>query len=211
MIRIVLVDDHPMMRRGMTQLLEMHEDLKVVGEAASGEEAIPLVKKLNPDMVLLDLNMKGLTGIETLTKLRDQGVTSRIMIVTVLDDHGDVVAAIRAGADGYLLKDAEPEELIEAVKNAAEGQLVVSPQLSQALALGLRDGKPNARDIMGKLTEREREVLKLIAKGRANKTIANHLDIAEATVKVHVKNLLKKLKLRSRLEAAVWAVDNEVL
>ncbi len=207
MMKIFLVDDHPMMRRGMRQLLDLYDGMQVVGEANSGEEACALVKSVAPDMILLDLNMKGMNGIETLYKLREQDVTACIVMVTVSDDHEDVIAAIRAGADGYVLKDAEPEELVAAVRHVFEGQLVVSPQLSKALAAGLRSDAPRHNDILATLTIREKEVLKLIAKGLANKLIASELCIAEATVKVHVKNLLKKLKLRSRLEAAVWAAE----
>ncbi|MFT5691322.1 MAG: two-component system nitrate/nitrite response regulator NarL [Oceanicoccus sp.] len=211
MIKLFLVDDHPMMRRGMKQLLDLHEDMQVIGEACSGEEACTFLKSIDPDIILLDLNMKGMSGIDTLYKLREQEVTARIVMVTVSDDYDDVIAAIRAGADGYVLKDAEPEELIAAVRNVFQGQLVVSPELSKALAAGLRSENPNVSDVLATLTLREREVLKLIVKGRANKFIATSLSIAEATVKVHVKNLLKKLKLRSRLEAAVWAAENGLL
>lgn len=200
-----------MMRRGMRQLLDLHEGMQVVGEAGSGEEACTLLKSVDADMVLLDLNMKGMNGIDTLYKLREQAITARIVVVTVSDDYNDVIAAIRAGADGYVLKDAEPEELIAAVRRVFAGQLVVSPELSKALAAGLRSDTLNTGDILATLTAREREVFKLIVKGRANKFIAASLSIAEATVKVHVKNLLKKLKLKSRLEAAVWAAENGLL
>lgn len=210
MIQVLLVDDHPMMRRGVKQLLEFHDNIRVVGEAASGEEAISLVSVLNPDMILLDLNMKGMSGIETLLLLREQGVSASIMIMTVSDDYKDVIAALRAGADGYVLKDAEPEELVRAILDVAEGQIVVSPQLTNALAMALRDDSTSPRDIVATLTAREVDVLKLVAKGYANKPIANSLSITEATVKVHVKNMLKKLQLDSRLKAAVWAVENDV-
>ena len=192
-------------------MLDLHEGMQVVGEAGSGEEACKLLKSVDADMVLLDLNMKGMNGIDTLYKLREQAITARIVVVTVSDDYNDVIAAIRAGADGYVLKDAEPEELIAAVRRVFAGQLVVSPELSKALAAGLRSDTLNTGDILATLTAREREVFKLIVKGRANKFIAASLSIAEATVKVHVKNLLKKLKLKSRLEAAVWAAENGLL
>jgi DNA-binding NarL/FixJ family response regulator len=208
MTKIVLVDDHPMMRRGIRQLLELEKGMDVIAEVGSGEEASDLIAGLAPDMILLDLNMKGMSGIETLKKLREQGVSATILIVTVSDDHSDVVAAIQSGADGYILKDAEPEELIKAVKAAANGQMVVSPELTQALASALRNERATAQDVFNSLTDREAQILKLIAKGYANKAVANNLYITEATVKVHVKHLLKKLQLRSRLEAAVWAVEN---
>ncbi len=208
MIKILLVDDHPMMRRGVKQLLELQDNIEVVGEASSGEEAISLVPVLDPDMILLDLNMKGMSGIETLLFLRKQGVSACIVIMTVSDDYQDVIAALRGGADGYVLKDAEPEELVSAVLDAARGQIVVSPQLTNALAMALRDDTTSPKDIVATLTAREAEILKLVAKGYANKPIASSLSITEATVKVHVKNMLKKLQLDSRLKAAVWAVEN---
>lgn len=211
MIQVLLVDDHPMMRRGIKQLLGLQDNIEVVGEAGSGEEAIRLVPVLDPDMILLDLNMKGMSGIDTLALLREQGVSACIMILTVSDDYQDVIAALRAGADGYVLKDAEPEELVSAVLDAAGGQIVVSPQLTNALALALRDDTSSPKDIVATLTAREEEILKLVAKGYANKPIANSLSITEATVKVHVKNMLKKLQLESRLKAAVWAVENGVV
>lgn len=211
MVRILLVDDHPMMRSGMRQLLELEDELSVVGEAASGEEALELVPSLQPEMILLDLNMSGMSGVETLIKLREMDVSAIILIVTVSDDHNDVIAAMRAGADGYILKDAEPEELIQAVQDASKGQLTVSPQLTKALAMALRDNTASARDTLETLTERELEILTLVAKGFANKAIANKLSITEATVKVHVKNMLKKLKLESRVKAAVWAIENNLV
>lgn len=211
MTRVLLVDDHPMMRRGMQQLLDMQHDIEVIAEAGSGEAALGLLDELEFDLIMLDLNMKGMSGVETLARMRAEDVSACILILTVSDDHSDVIAAIRAGADGYVLKDAEPEQLIKAIRDAVSGQLVVSPQLTQALALALRDEQPDIANSIEKLTQREREILQLIARGYANKSIASSLTIAEGTVKVHVKNLLKKLQLRSRLEAAVWAVENEVV
>ena len=210
MTRILLVDDHPMMRRGMRQLIEMQEGLQVVAEAGSGEEALALVPVHNPDMILMDLNMKGMDGIQTTEALRESGVTACILIVTVSDNDSDVIAALRAGADGYLLKDLEPEELVSALLQAERGQLVLSPELTRILASTLRDEKADRTDHAAKLTDRERQILGMIAVGNSNKLIGAALGITEATVKVHVKNLLKKLNLRSRVEAAVWAVSNNL-
>ncbi len=202
---LLLVDDHPMMRRGIRQLIELESDLVVVGEANNGEEATELVKHLNPDLVLLDNNMPQLNGVETLKRLRDQGFTGKILLFTVSDAENDVRDAMRFGADGYLLKDMEPEHLITRLREALQGNLVVSPALTTVLAQALRS--PQSASSLD-LTERERQVLKMIAGGLSNKMVGNKLGITEGTVKVHVKNLLHKLGLRSRVEAAVWAMEN---
>lgn len=210
MTSILIVDDHPMMRKGIRELLELQDDITVVEEANSGEEALNKVACLKPDMVLLDLNMKNMNGIETLKKMREQDVKTTILMLTVSDNHEDVIESIRAGADGYLLKDLEPEQLLEAVSNAATGQIVISPQFTPVLAKALRGESDSSNILINKLTNQEQQILKLIAKGFTNKAIAKNLNITEATVKVHVKNLLKKLGLRSRVEAAVWAFKNKL-
>jgi two-component system nitrate/nitrite response regulator NarL len=210
MVSVFLVDDHPMLRQGVAQLIEMEDGLTVVGEAGSGEEALQRALELDPDMILLDLNMQGMSGIETLSRLRKQGVSACIMVFTVSDAHDDVVEALRAGADGYLLKDTEPEDLLRSIKLASQGQPVFSPQLARILAAGVRNPKEDCNVRMEQLTARETQILQRIAQGKSNKTVARELDITEATVKVHVKNLLKKLALRSRVEAAVWVLENHV-
>ena len=210
MISILLVDDHPMLRQGVAQLIELEEGLSVIGEAGSGEDALGLAAELDPDMILLDLNMRGMGGIETLVALRQQGVSACIMVFTVSDEPDDVVAALRAGADGYLLKDTEPEELLRSIVLASQGQPVFSPQLARILAAGVRDHKGDLSALMARLTSRETQILQCIAQGKTNKSIARELNIAEATVKVHVKNLLKKIELRSRVEAAVWVLENRL-
>lgn len=202
---LLLVDDHPMMRRGIRQLIELESDLVVVGEANNGEEATELVERLSPDLVLLDNNMPQLNGVETLKRLRDQGYAGKILLFTVSDAENDVRDAMRFGADGYLLKDMEPEHLITRLREALQGNLVVSPALTTVLAQALRS--PQGASSLD-LTERERQVLKMIAGGLSNKMVGNKLGITEGTVKVHVKNLLHKLGLRSRVEAAVWAMEN---
>ena len=207
--RILLVDDHPMMRKGVIQLLEFEDDLQVVGEAGSGEEALRMAAELEPDMILLDLNMKGMTGLDTLSALRENGEDARIVVFTVSDDRNDVINVLRAGADGYLLKDMEPERLLEHIRQAATGQLTISPQLTQVLAQALR-GYDRPKGIE-ELTDRERQILRQLAHGYSNKMIARKLDITEGTVKVHVKRVLHKLGMRSRVEAAVWAVENHLV
>lgn len=203
----LIIDDHPLFRKGVAQLITMDERLRLVGEASSGEQGIELAKTLNPDLILLDLNMKGMGGIETLHALREADVAARIVILTVSDSAEDLVAAIRAGADGYLLKDMEPEELLARIGDALYGRMVISDSLNGLLARAMRDEVQADARKLAPLTQRERAILVCLAGGLSNKLIARELDIAEGTVKVHIKNLLKKLKLRSRLEAAVWAID----
>lgn len=208
--RIMLVDDHPMLRRGLSDLLSMEDDLLPVAQAGSGQEALALALSHELDLILLDLNMPGMDGIETIRALRAAGVDTRIVIFSVSDDHDDVLEALREGADGYLLKDMEPEELIEQIRLAAQGKLVLSAELNQVLAQAIRGRSTSSEAQPAMLTKREKDVLKLIAKGQSNKMIARSLDIAEGTVKVHVKRLLNKLGMRSRTEAAVWVVENEL-
>lgn len=202
---LLLADDHPMMRRALRQLIELEHDLVVVGEANNGLEACALVERLQPDLVVLDHNMPELNGVEALKRLREQGYAGRILLFTVSDAEQDVSDAMRFGANGYLLKDMEPELLIDRLHEVLAGGLVVSPSLTTVLAQALR-ASHGASSL--DLTDRERQVLKMIAGGLSNKMIGNKLGITEGTVKVHVKNLLHKLGLRSRVEAAVWALEN---
>jgi two-component system nitrate/nitrite response regulator NarL len=205
---LIAIDDHPLFRKGVADLIEMEPQLEMIGEAASGEEGVALAKQLHPDLVLLDLNMKGMDGVATLKQLKAEELDARVVMLTVSDNEEDVVAALRAGADGYLLKDMEPEDTLEYLRQAANGKLVISERLTELLAHALRsEGSHPSSAEQAELTERETQILGLIAKGLSNKMIARKLDITEGTVKVHVKHLLKKLNLRSRVEAAVWAVN----
>ena len=206
---ILLVDDHPLLRKGVSQLLELEDDIEVIGEASSGRDAMRLAQDLNPDLILLDLSMKGMDGIETLGALRDAGVGSRIVVFTVSDDRTDVVSALKSGADGYLLKDTEPEELVDSIRQACSGKMVLSEQLAEVLAMSFRSERQQLGPDLTSLTRRELQIVKYIAEGMSNKLIGRKLDIAESTVKVHVKHLLKKLGLRSRVEAAVWMVEQQ--
>ena len=202
---ILLVDDHPMMRHGIRQMLELEDDFKIVGEAGNGEEALSLIEPLQPDLVLLDNNMPQMNGIETLRRLRAMAYTGKVLLFTVSDAEDDIRDALRLDADGYLLKDMEPELLIPYIRDALNGALVISPGLTRVMAQALRSPP---RQAVVELTERERQVLKTIASGFSNKVIGHKLGITEGTVKVHVKNLLHKLGLRSRVEAAVWAMEH---
>jgi two-component system nitrate/nitrite response regulator NarL len=205
----MLVDDHPLLRKGLAQLISLEDHLNVTCEASSGEEAINLVGDFSPDLILLDLDMKGMNGIDTLHALRRTNIKSKIVMFTVSDNETDVLQALKFGADGYLLKDSEPEEVVEQISRAIDGELVLSPPLAQIVARSLQQS-PSTPSLFEKLTKREVEILRHIARGDSNKVIGNSLSITEATVKVHIKNLLKKLSLRTRVEAAVWAVENKV-
>ncbi|QBC42122.1 two-component system response regulator NarL [Iodobacter fluviatilis] len=208
---VVVIDDHPLFRKGVLQLLALDERFILVGEAASGAEGLAIVQAQNPDLVILDLNMKEMDGISTLRAIKELDLDSRVVMLTVSDQSSDLVAAVRAGADGYLLKDMEPEEIISSLAEALDGQMAIPERLGRVLALALRDDDASQRNaMMDSLTEREREILACLANGLSNKLVGRELGIAEGTVKVHVKSLLRKLSFRSRLEAAIWAVEQGI-
>jgi two-component system nitrate/nitrite response regulator NarL len=209
--RIVIIDDHPLLRKGLQQLADLSPDIEIIGETDSGKLGLAMVKKRKPDLVLLDLNMPQMNGLKTLEILKQLVPAPKVAILTVSDAQEDVTAALRGGADGYLLKDMEPEDLLEKLHELAEGHLVMSPSIAECLALALRTENQSIQETQAAkdLTEREREILIHISEGESNKMIARNLQIAEATVKVHVKHMLKKLQLRSRVEAAVWAVTHK--
>jgi len=209
--RIVIIDDHPLLRKGLQQLADLSPDIEIIGETDSGKLGLAMVKKRKPDLVLLDLNMPQMNGLKTLEILKQLVPAPKVAILTVSDAQEDITAALRGGADGYLLKDMEPEDLLEKLQELAEGHLVMSPSIAECLALALRTENQSIQETQAAkdLTEREREILIHISEGESNKMIARNLQIAEATVKVHVKHMLKKLQLRSRVEAAVWAVTHK--
>ncbi len=203
---ILVIDDHPLMRKGISQLIALERSLRVVGEAGDGQRGLELARRLRPDLILLDLNMRGMSGLELLGLLKAEEHDTRVIVLTVSDHEDDVVAALRAGADGYLLKDMEPEDVLNGLRAAAQGRMALGERVAEILADALRhEIQPRPAD-GAKLTEREREILARIAAGHSNKLIARELKITEGTVKVHVKHLLRKLDLGSRVEAAVWAV-----
>ncbi|MFC7421295.1 two-component system response regulator NarL [Iodobacter arcticus] len=208
---VVVIDDHPLFRKGVVQLLALDERFNVIGEAASGAEGLVLVEAQNPDLVILDLNMKEMDGIATLRAIKELDLDSRVVMLTVSDQSSDLVAAVRAGADGYLLKDMEPEEIVASLAEALDGQMAIPERLGRVLALAMREDDGSERNaMMASLTEREREILGCLANGLSNKLVGRELGIAEGTVKVHVKSLLRKLNFRSRLEAAIWAVEQGI-
>jgi len=200
---ILIIDDHPLLRRGISNLISMDHAFNVIGEASNGTEGLALALSLSPDIILLDLNMEVMDGLETLKAIKTTKLDSRVVILTVSDNEKDVVATLRAGADGYLLKDMEPEDMLERLHQVVNGKIILSDKVSELVVRGLHE---ESRETVN-LTGREKEILDLIAKGMSNKLIARELDIVESTVKVHVKHLLRKLKLRNRLEAAIWVIE----
>ncbi|MDF0533221.1 response regulator [Shewanella sp. A32] len=198
---VLVVDDHPLLRRGICQLLESDSDFVLFGEAGSGIDALAAISDNEPDIVLLDLNMKGMSGLDTLNALRQEGVTSRIVILTVSDAKQDVIRLLHAGADGYLLKDTEPDLLLEQLKNAMSGQRVVSSEVADYLLE--QHSETNEEDWIAELTPRELQLLQHLAEGLSNRMLSEVLHISEGTVKVHVKNLLRKANAKSRTEMAV--------
>lgn len=200
-VQVLIVDDHPLMRRGLRQLLEMDPVFHVADEAGQGAAAIDLATREEFDLILLDLNMKGLSGLDTLIALRREGVTARIIVLTVSDAASDVYALIDAGADGYLLKDSDPETLLEQIRQGASGKEVYSERVRQFLIERRKNGA--ASDPFDQLTERELDVLHELAQGLSNKQIAFALAITEQTIKVHIRNILRKLDVRSRMAAVI--------
>lgn len=205
---VVVVDDHPLFRRGVRELLDMEPAIEVVGEAGTREQALELVRRFEPDLTVLDLNIKGSSGLEILSILKDEDPSRRIVILTVSDSGKDLTACIQAGADGYLLKDSEPEQFLENIRQTLEGRLIVDPSMLGYLTATLRNKTAAAQEAAPQLTGRESDVLALIAEGQTNKMIARELKISDGTVKGHVKHLLNKLGFKSRVEAAVWATQN---
>jgi len=198
----MLVDDHPLMRRGIKQLLEFEDDFSVVAEASNGADAIALAHEVEPELILLDLNMKGMSGLDTLKALRADGSDASIVILTVSDSPADIEALVKAGADGYLLKDTEPDELIELLIQAVGGDKAYSQEVARYLS-----DSEGREDIFDSLTERETQILQEVARGYRNKQIADRLFISESTVKVHMKSLLKKLRVPSRTAATVLYLE----
>ena len=208
--RIVVIDDHPLLRKGLKQLADLSPNIEVIGETDNGKQGLIMVDNLHPDLVLLDLNMPGMDGLAILQALKQLEPAPKVVILTISDAQEDVIAAMRGGADGYLLKDTDPEVLLDEFRGIAEGHVVMSPNIAESLALALRTEECKSQELgAAELSKREREILIHISNGESNKIISRELKIAEATVKVHVKHLLKKLGLQSRVEAAVWAVTHK--
>jgi len=211
-LRVLLIDDHALVRKGLEELLQSR-GIEVVGSAGSGEQGISLAKEKSPDIILLDIKMPGMTGLETLEKLKAEGVTTPVLMLSMSRDEEDLARALREGAQGYLLKDMDPDELIPALNDAMTGKNVVAKELIASLT-NIIQGKPAQPETiepatpLSELTPREQEILAHIAEGESNKVIARHLGISDGTVKLHVKAILRKLGVHSRVEAAVIAVEH---
>ncbi len=207
-ITVVIADDHDQYRRGMGIVVELDGTAKIIGEASNGNEAVEVVSRLRPDVVLMDVRMPGVGGIDACRRIRAATPATRILMLTMSDDETDLFEAIKAGASGYLLKDLPGEDVAAAIRTVHDGQAIIPPGMAATLLnefsrLSRENGPTSSPDT--RLTEREVEVLRLVARGMANREIAEHLVISENTVKNHVRNILEKLHLHSRVEAAVYA------
>jgi DNA-binding NarL/FixJ family response regulator len=215
-IRVLVVDDHALFRRGLEIVLAQESDIEVVGEAGDGEQGVERAAQLLPDVVLLDVRMPKGTGIEACAAIKDVVPSARIIMLTISDEEADLYEAIKAGATGYLLKEIPIEELAEAVRAVHDGQSLISPSMASKLltefALMAKRTDDRRNQVPApRLTERELEVLKLVARGLNNRDIAKELFISENTVKNHIRNILEKLQLHSRMEAVVYAVREKLL
>jgi two-component system nitrate/nitrite response regulator NarL len=211
-IRVLLIDDHTLFRSGIKALLQRQPGFEVVGEAGDALEGVKRAKILQPDVVLLDIHMPGMTGREAVSLVADEAPQARILMLTVSEDIEDLLQTLRAGAHGYLLKNIEMDYLLNAIRSAVDGDSVMSPQMTGKLMQSVRSSPvvaaaPTVVD-KDRLSPREREILTFLTRGASNKEIARTLDLAESTVKIHVQNILKKLNLLSRVQAAVYAVEH---
>lgn len=206
-IRVLIADDHEIVRQGLTTFLELQEDIEVVGQAADGEAAAAMADRLTPDVVLMDLVMPVLDGIGAIARIRASLPSTHVIVLTSFADDEKIFAAIRAGAAGYLLKDVSPQDLATAIRMVQGGEPILAP----GVARRLMDEVGRQPEPTNDLTEREIEVLKLIANGRSNKEIAGDLTLSEKTVKTHVSNILKKLHVADRTQAALYAVRQRLV
>ena len=203
MIRIVVIDDHTIVRNGLVQLLRSHADLEVVGAAGDGAAAVALCLEHHPDIVLMDLSMPGMDGVEATRQIVAQAPGAQVVVLTSFMDRDRIVAALGAGAIGYLLKDAEPEELIRGIRSAARGESPLDARAARTMLSAQRTPGP-----LDALTEREREVLALVAEGLPNKQIARRLEISEKTVKAHLTSVFRAIGVNDRMQAGLWARRN---
>ncbi|CAB4718321.1 MAG: response regulator [Actinobacteria bacterium] len=203
-IRVVLVDDHAVIRAGLAQLLGGTPDIEVVGEAGNGDEALERVRALEPDVVLMDLQMPGTDGVTATRQIKESGLSTDVLVLTSFSDNERILGAMDAGAVGYLLKDADPDDVLAGIRAVARGESPIHPKAARAL-LGARPGPTRAQ-----LTNREVEVLALVREGLANKQIARRLDISERTVKAHLTSAFSRIGVADRTQAALWAERNRI-
>jgi len=209
-IRVLIADDHAVVRQGLRTFLALQAEIEVVGEAADGEEAAAAAERLQPDVALMDLVMPRLGGIEAIRRIRELSPSTRVIVLTSFVDEDRMIPAVRAGAAGYLLKDVQPQELVRAIRTVHDGEALLHPAVvARLMAEVARDG--DRPDAAAHLTDREREVLGLIARGHANKLIALDLGVSEKTVKTHVSNILGKLGVHDRTQAALYAVREGIV
>jgi DNA-binding NarL/FixJ family response regulator len=214
-LRVLIVDDHALFRRGLQMVLRQEEDIDVVGEAGDGHEAVEKAQELMPDVVLMDVRMPGQSGIKATEQIKDLIPHAKILMLTISDEEADLYDAIKAGASGYLLKEISIDEVADAVRSVWSGQSRISPSMASKLLTEFAAMSKRADERQQlpapRLTEREMEVLKLVAQGMNNRDIAKELFISENTVKNHIRNILEKLHLHSRMEAVVYAVREKLL
>ncbi|WHY67274.1 response regulator transcription factor [Neobacillus sp. SuZ13] len=210
-IRILIVDDHHVVRRGLVFFLRTQKDLEIIGEAANGREAIEQAQLLKPDIILMDLIMPEMDGIQATKIIKEKLPEIKIMMLTSFSDQDHVIPALEAGASGFQLKDIQPDELVTSIKKIISGENQLHPKATSHLLANLSNKSKQAKNLLEELTKRELDVLKEIAKGKSNKEIAAALFITEKTVKTHVSNLLSKLELADRTQAALYAVKNQLV
>ncbi|EEL50822.1 MULTISPECIES: response regulator [Bacillus cereus group] len=209
-IKLLLVEDHHIVRRGLVFFLKTKEEFEIIGEAENGEEALAFVQKERPDVVLMDVSMPKMDGIEATKRLKQQDATIKILMLSSFSEQDYVLPALEAGADGYQLKEVQPDQLVASIIAVYQGNANFHPKVTPAL-LGILSVKEEKQDSFSMLTKREKEVLREITKGRSNKEIAAELHITEQTVKTHVSNVLAKLEVDDRTQAALYAVKNGVV
>jgi DNA-binding NarL/FixJ family response regulator len=208
-IRVLVADDQPLVRSGFRMVLDERPDLELVGEADDGEQALALARELNPDVILMDIRMPNLDGVEATRRLVDAGTPAKILVLTTFDLDEYVYAAIRAGASGFLLKDVEPGELVDAIRVVAAGNSLFGPVATQHLVERFAQARPAVETTaLEQLTEREREILRLLARGLSNAELAERLVLSETTVKTHVSSVLRKLGVRDRVQAVITAYES---
>ena len=208
-IKVLIVDDHQVVRQGLRTFLELHEDINVVGEAENGISAVEMVSQLQPDVVLMDLVMPNMDGITATQKIRSSGSPAKIIALTSFSEDDKVFPAIQAGAASYLLKDVSPDDLVDAIRAVHHGEARLHPDITRKLMEQVSQAKNLPMEIpVEQLTDREREVVRLVALGRTNREIAQELFISEKTVKTHISNILGKLNLEHRTQLAIYAIKN---
>lgn len=208
MIRVVIVDDHVVVRAGLAQLLATTDDIEVVGEAGDGSLALSTVTELMPDVVLMDLSMPGLDGVEATRQVKEAFPAVHVVVLTSFGDQSRIMAALEAGADGYLLKHADPEQIIAAMRSAVAGGAPLDPKVARVLLTARSSGSAAGASGGVTMTDRERQVLLLVSDGLANKQVARRLGISERTVKAHLTNIFQRLGVRDRTQAALWAREH---